>query len=75
MSATMDVTSFAQYFDLILPNRTLQLAPHYEIKRENPFTVQVHYLNNLASIGTVSIVFDTFVVLKELICHLLQLSK
>lgn len=73
MSATMDVTRFAKYFEVILPNRTFQPAPYYEIKRENPFNVQVHYLNHLENIGPVSsFVFDTILVLKVLICHLLQ---
>lgn len=60
----MDVTRFAKYFEVILPNRTFQPAPYYEIKRENPFNVQVHYLNHLENIGPVSsFVFDTILVL------------
>lgn len=53
MSATMDVTRFAKYFEVILPNRTLQPAPYYEIKRDTNFKVLVYYLESL-KVGTVS---------------------
>uniref|UniRef100_A0A1B6GC48 Probable ATP-dependent RNA helicase spindle-E n=1 Tax=Cuerna arida TaxID=1464854 RepID=A0A1B6GC48_9HEMI len=50
MSATMDVSRFAKYFEVILRNER-QLAPFYEIKRESKFTVQVNYLDALRNLG------------------------
>lgn len=54
MSATMDVTRFAEYYEVILRNER-QPAPYYEIQRESKFTVQVHYLDALKNLGHVRI--------------------
>lgn len=52
MSATMDVTRFAKYYEVVLRDER-QPAPYYEIQRQSTFTVQVHYLDALKNLGIV----------------------